>query len=118
MSIVQIKDEKYSVLMSVYNKEEPSYFKESIDSMISQTLPSEQVIIDKDGPLTEELEEIIEQYAPLRAELFTIVPIEENIGLGKALDVGLKHCRNELVARMDTDDISLPNRCEKQVQAF
>lgn len=118
MSIVQIKDEKYSVLLSVYNKENSSYFKESIDSMLSQTLLPEQIVIVKDGPLTKELEAVIEQYEPMKSSVFTIVPLEDNIGLGKALDIGLKHCRNELVARMDTDDISLPNRCEKQVQAF
>src|SRR5690625_3717442 len=118
MAIVQIIDEKYSVLMSIYNKENPSYFKESIDSMLSQTLLPEQIVIVKDGPLTKELDAIVDQYDPSESKLFTIVPLDENIGLGRALDVGLKHCRNELVARMDTDDISLPTRCEKQVQAF
>src|SRR5699024_8523701 len=109
---------KYSVLMSIYVKEEPSYFKESIDSMLGQTLLPDQIVIVKDGPLTKELDLIIDQYTSLHEGIFTIVPLKENIGLGKALDEGLKSCRNELVARMDTDDISLPDRCEKQVQAF
>jgi len=104
--------------MSIYVKEEPSYFKESIDSMLGQTLLPDQIVIVKDGPLTKELDLIIDQYTSLHEGIFTIVPLKENIGLGKALDEGLKSCRNELVARMDTDDISLPDRCEKQVQAF
>lgn len=112
------ENRKYSVLMSVYIKEKPSYFKESIDSMLSQTLFPDQIVLVKDGPLTEELEEIIKQFTIDYRELFTIVSIEENIGLGKALDIGLKYCRNNLVARMDTDDISLPSRCERQVNAF
>lgn len=112
------KTRKYSVLMSVYVKEDPAYFKESIDSMLEQTLFPDQIVIVKDGPLTVELDEIIDLYTEKHKKLFTILPLKENIGLGKALDQGLKSCRNELVARMDTDDISLPERCEKQVHAF
>lgn len=108
----------YSVLMSVYNKEKPEYLKQSIDSLLNQTLFPEQIVIVKDGPLTEELNSIIDKYKSKYNELFTVVTIEENVGLGKALDEGLKHCRNNLVARMDSDDISLPDRCEKQVQEF
>lgn len=109
---------KYSVLMSVYIKEDPSYFKESINSMLSQTLLPDQIVLVKDGPLTSDLEESINQFLFENDDLFTIVSLEENIGLGKALDQGLKYCRNNLVARMDTDDISRPERCEKQVDEF
>jgi len=109
---------EYSVLMSVYSKEESSYLKESLESMLAQTLQPEQIVIVKDGPLTEELDAVINEYTFKYSKIFTVVPLTENIGLGKALDKGLKSCRNELVARMDTDDISLPVRCEKQVQEF
>jgi len=109
---------KYSVLMSIYHKEKPSFFDESIRSMLNQTLLPDQIVIVKDGPLTIELENIIEEYVTTKVDLFTIVSLENNIGLGRALDEGLKHCRNELVARMDTDDISLSKRCQRQVQAF
>lgn len=50
--------------------------------------------------------------------MFTVVPLVENVGLGRALDIGLEHCRNELVVRMDSDDISLPDRCEKEINEF
>jgi len=110
--------EKYSVLMSVYAKENPSYFKESIDSMLNQSLKPDEIVIVKDGPLTDALETIIKEYSSQNNQLFTIVPLKKNVGLGRALDKGIAVCRNELVARMDTDDISSADRCEKQVQMF
>lgn len=111
-------DKKYSVLMSVYIKENPNYFKTSIESMVNQTLLPEEIVIVKDGPITLELDKIIDHYELNYDGLFTIVALKENVGLGKALNEGLKKCRNELVARMDTDDISLVNRCELQVGEF
>jgi len=109
---------KYSVLMSVYYKENPEFFDISIQSMLSQTLLPDQIVIVKDGMLTSDLNAVINKYVKEEPYLFTIVQLAENIGLGKALDEGLKHCRNELIARMDTDDISLPNRCREQIQMF
>lgn len=109
---------KYSVLMSLYIKEKPDYLKQSIDSMLKQTVIPDEIVIVKDGPLTDELEKVLVQYTKNYTELFNIVVSEKNIGLGLALNLGLKNCRNELVARMDTDDISLPDRCEKQLQEF
>ena len=57
-------------------------------------------------------------YKEKYSDLFTVIELKVNVGLGMALDIGLQHCRNELVARMDSDDISLPERCEKQVKLF
>lgn len=108
----------YSVLMSVYWKEKPEYLKMSIDSMLNQTLKPNQIVIVKDGPLTDELEKVIHDYSSANPGLFTIVSLEKNVGLGKALNAGLEKCRNELVARMDSDDISVKDRCELQVQEF
>lgn len=104
--------------MSVYYKENPEHFRTSIESMINQTLKPDQIVIVKDGKLTAELNGVIDQYVSSYPGLFTIVPLKENVGLGLALNEGLKACRNELVARMDTDDISLPERCELQVNEF
>lgn len=111
-------EKKYSVLMSVYKKENPEYFRLSIESMINQTLKPDEIVIVKDGHLTNELNEVITSFASVYPKLFTIVSLEDNVGLGKALNEGLKRCRNELVARMDTDDISLKERCELQVDEF
>lgn len=109
---------KYSVLMSVYDKEKPEHLSLSMESMLIQTSAPEQFVIVKDGPLNASLDEVINKAAQAHPALFTIVPLKENIGLGKALDIGLLSCRNELVARMDSDDISLPQRCEKQLALF
>src|SRR5690625_1956681 len=111
-------EEKYSVLMSVYYDEKPEYFKASIESMVDQSLLPNQIVIVKDGELTEELNEIINKFEVTYPDIFTIVPLKENVGLGLALNEGLKKCRNELVARMDTDDISIKERCELQVHEF
>jgi glycosyltransferase involved in cell wall biosynthesis len=111
-----MKNLKYSVLMSVYRKEKPEYLKESIISMLNQTVTPDEIVLVKDGPLTMELDSVIEEL--LSNDLLKVISLNENVGLGKALNIGLNKCRNELVARMDTDDISVNNRCEKQLEVF
>lgn len=111
-------NEKYSVLMSIYYKEKPEFFRLSLESMLNQTLKPDQIVIVKDGKLTKELDELIDEYVNNNEKLFTIVSFEQNKGLAIALDEGLKYCKNELVARMDSDDISLPERCEEQIKLF
>ncbi len=111
-------DKKYSVLMSVYYKEKPEYLKLSIESMLNQTLKPDEIVIVKDGKLTKELEDVIQYYSSVYPNIFTIISLKNNVGLGLALNEGLKKCRNELVARMDTDDVSLKERCELQVSEF
>lgn len=108
----------YSVLMSVYDKEKPEYLEQSIQSMLRQTVKPEQFVIVEDGVLNAGLQSMIKKYKKTYPNLFTIVPLKQNVGLGRALDYGLRACRNELVARMDSDDISLPQRCEKQLNVF
>ncbi|WP_135553787.1 glycosyltransferase [Paenibacillus cymbidii] len=109
---------RYSVLMSVYIKEQPQYLKQSIDSMLNQTVFPDEIVIVKDGPLTEQLDSVLDGYASAYPSLFKIITNEQQLGLGMSLSTGLNHCKNELVARMDTDDISLPERCEKQLKEF
>lgn len=106
--------EKYSVLMSLYKKEHPEYLRLALDSMINQTVAPDEIILVEDGPLTENLYKVLDEYK----EYLTIVKNSTNLGLGLALNEGLKVCRNELVARMDTDDISKIDRCEKQLARF
>lgn len=110
--------EKYSVLMSLYIKEKPEYLDLAIKSMVEQTLKPDEIVIVKDGPITDELQAVLDKYNVAYPELFNIVGYEENRGLGLALNFGLEHCRNELVARMDTDDISRLDRCEQQIKIF
>ena len=109
---------KYSVLMSLYQKEKPDYLRSALDSMIDQTVQPDEIVLVEDGPLTEELYNVVGEYEDKYPELFNVLVLEKNQGLGLALNAGLKVCRNELVARMDTDDIAVPDRCEKQLRFF
>ncbi|MER2190034.1 MAG: glycosyltransferase [Solibacillus sp.] len=109
----------FSVLMSVYIKESPEFLKEALESiLINQTLlPSEMVLV-KDGPLTSELDSIINDFKGKFPTILKIVGLDNNVGLGKALNIGLQHCTNELVARMDSDDICANDRFESQIEYF
>lgn len=109
---------KYSVLMSLYYKENPSYLRKSLDSMMNQTVKPDEIVMVFDGLLTKELYEVMDSYVSENPNLFRIVKNECNLGLGLSLQKGLKMCKNELVARMDTDDISKKYRCEKQLDLF
>lgn len=106
--------EKVSVLMSIYFKEKPEYFRESLESIKNQTYKINELVLVKDGTLTEELEEVIEEYK----DVLNIkeVPLEKNVGLGLALREGILHCSNEIIVRMDSDDISRKDRIEKQIK--
>ena len=106
---------KFSVLMSVYKKGNPIYLKAAIDSVINQTLMPSDIVVVCDGSLTDELEKVLDFYKSIYPELFNIVGYEKNQGLGFALNYGLQKCKYDLVARMDTDDISVKTRFELQV---
>lgn len=105
----------YSVLMSVYFKENPSYLKRSIESILAQTVMTNDFVVVCDGPLTEELDAVLADFKKQYGELFNIVRREKNEGLGIALQNGLLATKNEIVMRMDSDDASLADRAEKQL---
>lgn len=107
------ENQKYSVLMSLYKKENPEYLRLALDSMLNQTVAPDEIVLVEDGPLTDELYGVLDEYPMLHR-----VKNETNLGLGLALNKGLKVCKNELVARMDTDDCSKSDRCEKQLARF
>lgn len=104
--------------MSVYYKEKPEYLDTAIDSMLQQTVFPNEFILVKDGPLTYDLDKVIERYVKKNPDLFTIITIEKNGGLGPALARGIEASKNELIARMDSDDYSVKNRCEKELISF
>lgn len=110
--------EKFSVLMSVYFKENPAFLRTALDSVINQTAKPNQIVLVKDGPLTPELDGAINEYTANYPELFKIVPLETNRGLGLALREGVLNCDNELIARMDSDDVSRHDRFELQLKEF
>lgn len=104
----------FSVLMSLYHKEKYYYFDKCLESLYFQTLPITEIILVLDGAINDYLIKTINKWKnklPLK-----IYPLEVNVGLGNALNFGLKKCQFEIVFRMDTDDICLPNRFEKQIE--
>lgn len=105
---------KYSVLMSVYAGDDPLELSESVNSMLSQTVAPDEIVLVCDGALKDETESVILGFG----EKLKVVRLQSNSGLGVALRHGIGHCRNELIARMDSDDVSLPDRCEKQLKEF
>lgn len=105
--------------MSIYYKENANYFNRAMVSIWDeQILKPNEIVLVLDGKLTEELMQAIFKWKNKLNEIMKIVPLENNMGLGDALNVGLKECTNELVARMDTDDISLPTRFLEQIEIF
>lgn len=110
---------KFSVLMSIYHKEKPEYFDRAMKSIWDeQTTKPNEIVLVLDGKLTNELINIISLWQNKLGNIFRTIPLEINVGLGDALNIGLNECKYELVARMDTDDISLPNRFEEQIKIF
>lgn len=109
---------EYSVLMSVYYKENPKWLEESIKSMLNQTIKTNDFVLIEDGPLTDELEKVVIKYEKKFPKVFNVVRLKENQGLGSALAIGVKACKNEWIARMDSDDYSVPDRIEKQFNAI
>lgn len=109
------EDYKFSVLMSIYYRENPQWLKIALDSILNQTLLPDEIVLIEDGKLTNELYEVINAYKIKYPELFNIVKLEKNSGLGEALRIGVLNCSNEFIARMDTDDIARSDRFEKQI---
>ena len=108
-------DNSFSVLISVYFNDNPNFLFQSLSSVLSQTLMPSQIVLVKDGCLTTELDIIIENFVTVNDNIFDIVSLQENVGLAKALNEGLKKCKNDIVFRMDSDDICYSNRFEVQL---
>lgn len=107
---------KVSVLMSIYSKEKVEYFKKSLNSILEQTYLPDEIVLVKDGPLTVELEQVIKEYK--NKINMKMVPLEKNRGLGLALREGVLNCSNEIIIRMDTDDIMHPKKIFEQIKIF
>lgn len=106
----------FSVLMTVYHKERPEFLEASVDSVIAlQTLKPTELVLVKDGPLTKDLEDSIAALEK-RYSILRVFEIEQNVGQGKASAFGLAKCSHDWVARMDSDDVSVFDRFEKQFE--
>ena len=105
----------FSVLMSVYDKEKPEWFRAALDSVVSQSCQPGEVLIMQDGPLTDELYSVLTEYQGRYPYIRTIA-LKDHVYLGRALAAGVENCRYELIARMDTDDLARPGRFELQLK--
>ena len=104
----------FSVLISIYHKENPDWFREALDSVFAQTAQPSEIVLVEDGPLTLELYAVIDEYKE-KHPIFNIVKNETNLGLGLALQKGVKAAKYDILARMDTDDVIPPHRFETQL---
>ena len=107
---------KFSVLMSVYKNDSPVFLKAALESIYDeQTKKPDEIVVVFDGPLTEELLEVLEQFRSGKENIVKYYPQETNKGLGEALGIGSEKCTGDYIFRMDSDDISDPQRFEKQI---
>lgn len=109
----------FSVLISIYHKEKVEYFYRAMQSIWDeQTVKPDDIVLVQDGELTKDLYEMVNFWREKLGETLQIVSLKQNVGLGEALNIGLEHCKYELIARMDTDDIARKDRFEKQLNIF
>lgn len=110
---------KFSVLMSIYHKENPQNFDRAMQSVWDeQSIKPNEIILVEDGVLTDELYQSIKKWKEKLGGIFKVTSLEKNVGTGNAKKIGVEKCTNELIAVMDTDDISLPDRFNKQLAIF
>ena len=107
----------FSVLMSVYRKEKPDFLRVALDSIVNQSLVPTEIVLVKDGPLCDELNNVIAEYMQ-KYHFLKVLQLKKNVGLGKSLNEGMRHCTNNIVARMDTDDYSEKDRFLRQIDVL
>lgn len=109
-------NEDFSVLLPVYAGDDAELFRRALESVSSaQTRPPQEVVIVRDGPVSAAIESFLLECEQKPKSLVRVVRLPQSVGLAGALDAGLLECHNDIVARMDADDISLPQRFERQV---
>ena len=107
---------KFSVLMAIYLKDNPQHFKEALESVLNQTKQPSEILIVEDGEISKELEKVIINAQNNNKNIaIKQIKIETNKGLANALNKGIKESSNEIIARMDSDDICIKERFEKQI---
>lgn len=115
---------KFSVIMSIYKSDVPELVRVALDSLLQQTLLPNEIVIVGDGPVPAELERVVKSLSqPLpegKGDLPEIMylPQEKNGGLGEAMRIAAEAAKYPYLARMDSDDICLPDRFEKQMKCF
>jgi len=111
-----MSSEKFSVLLSTYAGDSEKHLNNAIQSIYTlQTVKPDQIVLVLDGPVSQEMDLIINKWAIALNDVLLVRRLPENVGLAEALNAGLSSCRNEIVARMDSDDLSVPRRFEMQL---
>lgn len=107
----------FTVITSVYRNDKPEFVRVALDSMlVGQTIKPTEILLVRDGVVPSELENVLEEYETAYPKIMHIIRLKKNGGLGKALKLGVENAKYEIVARMDSDDICLPYRFEKQLR--
>lgn len=107
----------FSIITSVYRNDKPEFVARSLESITSlQTKKPDEVVLVVDGPVPEDLSKVIKRFEIEKPDLFRVLWLSENKGLGNALRIGVETASNEIIARMDSDDVSMPDRFEKQIK--
>ena len=108
--------EQFSVCTSVYKNDKPEFVMEALNSMlVHQSIKPSEIVLVQDGPVPDDLADLLHEYEGKYTEVFNIIRLEKNGGLGNALKLGVENAKYDLCARMDSDDICLPDRFEKQL---
>jgi glycosyltransferase involved in cell wall biosynthesis len=112
-----MKEENFSVLLSVYDREKPEYLNLALESIwVHQILKPSEIVVVEDGPLNRRLLQVLQDWEEKLEGIFKRVAMPKNKGLGDALNIGVEHCSFDFIARMDTDDIACKYRFQKQIQ--
>ena len=107
----------FSIAISVYKNDSPEFFDRALESITDlQTVKPDEIVLVIDGPVSDEIDAVIEKYAPRYT--FNIIRLKTNGGLGNALKLAIENAKYDLIARMDSDDIAVPNRFELQLAFF
>ena len=107
---------QFSVITSVYKNDKPEFIRVALDSMLKeQTVKPDEIVLVQDGPVPYETSRLLIEYLDKYGEKINIIKLEENKGLGNALMLGVKYAKYDIVARMDSDDICISDRFEKQL---
>lgn len=106
----------FSVITSVYKNDKPEFVKVALDSMlVLQSIKPSEIVLVQDGPVPAELQQVLQEYESKYPDVMNVIRLKKNGGLGNALKLGVENAKNDICARMDSDDICLPNRFEKQL---
>lgn len=106
----------FSIITSVYKNDKPEFVKVALDSMlVHQSVKPAEIVLVQDGPVPDDLSSLLSEYEGKYPNVMHVIRLEKNGGLGNALNLGVENAKYEIIARMDSDDICLPNRFEKQL---